>query len=145
MATHSAETAQGLDSKRGGWGRGSDTLIPEGNKLEGAKWTKRFYLSKQVLDISPVSVLLAHLPPERKQPYPGHNTTSIIKTNGGGGEEKSGMAERQPEPLFHEGCDRKVTPGFRPCSFPRAVIAPRSHFLPPLGHMLHLAAGAETP
>lgn len=30
--------------------------------------------------------------------------------------------------------------GFLPCSFPRAVIAPRSHFLPRFGHMLYLAA-----
>lgn len=63
------------------------------------------------------------------------------KLNASGGEEKRGTAERQPEPLFHEGCDRKVTPGFLPCSFPRAVIAPRSHFLPRFGHMLYLAAG----
>lgn len=41
----------------GGGGEGRDTLIQEGNRLEGAKWTKRFYLSKQVLDISPVSFL----------------------------------------------------------------------------------------
>lgn len=34
--------------------------------------------------------------------------------------------------------------GFRLCSFPSAVIAPCSHFLPPLGHMLHLAARPET-
>lgn len=125
-------------------GGGSDTLIQEDTGLEGAKWTKRFYLSRQVLDIRPVSFLASTSVTRAKAAISWTQCDKYNKADGSGGEEKIGMTERQAEPLFHEGCDGKVTPGFRPCSFPRAVIAPCSHFLPRLGHMLHLAAGAET-
>lgn len=51
---HSAKTACGLDYKQR---ENIEALTQESNRLKGAKWTKRFYLSKQVLDISPVSFI----------------------------------------------------------------------------------------